>query len=205
MKDYSELTDRIYMQLSPELSQEFHNMLTEISKELSKLYEIDNAKPSEALMFIQELLNISETEKHFINLANYDTRLNLIKIKQALQRLEEIENAKSSEALEKLKANTKMFDEIAKKNNHSYKDDTVIEAYVYHFNNIVIEKALTIKSKKELAFDIIKEKCVDIGYVEMCFMYLDYNSKMNDLWGKDKADKHYLTEQEFNLLKNLKL
>lgn len=49
MKDYSELTNRIYTQLSPELSQEFHNMLTEMAQEISRLYEIDNANPSEAL------------------------------------------------------------------------------------------------------------------------------------------------------------
>ena len=41
MKDYSELTSRIYVQLEPELSQEFHNMLTEIAQELSRLYEIE--------------------------------------------------------------------------------------------------------------------------------------------------------------------
>lgn len=41
MKDYSELTNRIYVQLNPELSQEFHNMLTEIAQELSRLYEIE--------------------------------------------------------------------------------------------------------------------------------------------------------------------
>lgn len=41
MKDYSELTSRIYVQLEAELSQEFHNMLTEIAQELSRLYEIE--------------------------------------------------------------------------------------------------------------------------------------------------------------------
>ena len=55
MKDYSKLTDRIYTQLSPELSQEFHNMLQDMAKEISKLYEIENAKPSEAL---EEIGNI---------------------------------------------------------------------------------------------------------------------------------------------------
>ena len=49
MKDYSELTNKIYVQLSPELSQEFHNMLQDMAKEISRLYEIENAKPSEAL------------------------------------------------------------------------------------------------------------------------------------------------------------
>ena len=34
MKDYSNLTSRIYTQLSPELSQEFHNMLTDMAKEI---------------------------------------------------------------------------------------------------------------------------------------------------------------------------
>lgn len=55
MKDYSELTSRIYTQLSPELSQEFHNMLTDMASELSRLYEIDNAKPSEALECLEHI------------------------------------------------------------------------------------------------------------------------------------------------------
>ena len=61
-----------------------------MNKEVKELEEV--------LMFIQELLNISETEKHFINLANYDTRLNLIKTKQVLQ-LQSIDNASPNEVL----------------------------------------------------------------------------------------------------------
>ena len=58
MKDYSELTSRIYVQLEPELSQEFHNMLTEIAQELSRLYEIENAEPSEALRELSIIKNL---------------------------------------------------------------------------------------------------------------------------------------------------
>lgn len=61
----------------------------DILKDLERLEQIDNTNLSEALMFMQELLNISETEKHFINLANYDTRLYLIKTKQALLKAQE--------------------------------------------------------------------------------------------------------------------
>ena len=62
-----------------------------IEEALEELQTIRETKPSEELMFIQELLNISETKKHFINLANYDTRLNLIKTKQTLQKAQEQE------------------------------------------------------------------------------------------------------------------
>lgn len=62
-----------------------------VKEGLERLEAIDNANPSEALMFIQELLNISEMEKHFINLANYETRLNLVKTKQALIKKQEQE------------------------------------------------------------------------------------------------------------------
>lgn len=65
-----------------------------------------------------------------------------------------------------------------------------------------IEQALITKSKKELAFDIIKEKCVDVGYVITLFMYKDYNSKMDELWGNE-AVSYYLIEQEFDLLKEV--
>lgn len=140
------------------------------------------------------------------------------------------------EALKKLKENTEMFDEMAKENDHTYKEDTVIEAYVYHFNNIVIEQALikaqeneknnarneeilqkhyqegiTLDSVRALkqerdnykrVLEIIKKKCVDVGYVITLFMYQDYNSKMDELWG-DKASSYYLTEEEFKLLKEV--
>lgn len=52
------------------------------------------------------------------------------------------ENVKPSEALNKLKENAEMFDEIAQENNHSYKDGTVVEAFIYHSNNLSIEQAL---------------------------------------------------------------
>ena len=36
------------------------------------------------------------------------------------------------------------FDEIAKENNHSYKDDTVIEAFMYNYNNDMIGNSYTL-------------------------------------------------------------
>lgn len=68
---------------------------------------------------------------------------------------------KYSEALSKLKENAEMFDELAKENNHSYKDDTVVEAFIYHSNSLSIEQAL-IKAqeqeKKIKAFVFRKEE-----------------------------------------------
>lgn len=49
----------------------------------------ENSNPREALMFIQELLNVSEKEKHFLNLADYNIRLYLIKTKQTLIKSQE--------------------------------------------------------------------------------------------------------------------
>lgn len=86
MKDYSELTSRIYIQLEPELSQEFHNMLTDISQELSRLYEIDNAKPTETL----ECLGNLEKKEEFDVVSQHSSYYYLLSdealdtIKQAL-------------------------------------------------------------------------------------------------------------------------
>ena len=100
IKDYSKITDRIYMQLSPELSQEFHSMLVDMAVAFSRLYEIDNAKPSEAMKCLKFLkdetindiacLKNSVTTKTLYQLyfANFDS------IEQALNKAQEIENKK---------------------------------------------------------------------------------------------------------------
>ena len=88
MKDYSNLTSRIYTQLSPELSQEFHNMLTDMASELSRLYEIENAKPSIALEKVNHILSLFGGEKVQIETMTL-SKCNILTIKQALMKAEE--------------------------------------------------------------------------------------------------------------------
>ena len=88
-------------------------------------------------------------------------------IKQALQRLEAIDNANPSEALEYLKKNSELFDEIALENPTTYKDGTVIEAYVYHCNSIGIEQALLKAQEQEKVLKSILENIeLDENYAE---------------------------------------
>ena len=98
--------------------------LDTVEKAIQKLELIDSANPSEVLMFIQELLNISETEKHFINLANYDTRLNLIKTKHALIKAQEDEekNVMYKQLREQLGCPLELIAKL-KKANYIYRDD----------------------------------------------------------------------------------
>ena len=96
MKDYSELTSRIYTQLSPELSQEFHNMLQDMAKEISRLYEIENAKPSEALEIVNDFDEKDRVEDYDVvsqnSLYYYNVSVDCMNIiKQALQRLNKYE------------------------------------------------------------------------------------------------------------------
>lgn len=117
-------------------------------------------------------------------------------IKKGLQRLESIEKVKPSEALEKLKENTEMFDEIAQENDHSYKDNTVIEAYVYHFNNTVIEQTLIKAQEKEKVLEIIKERQVNIALLVTVRDVEEYN-----FYIPYEEYEKYLTQEEFDLLK----
>ena len=109
MKDYSELTSRIYVQLNPEISQEFHNMLTEIAQELSRLYEIEkeynelkeievekmSKKPStmfetgSPLEDFKMIVNLNWGLKFTTSIAEQRRKYN---IEQALQRLEQYDD-----------------------------------------------------------------------------------------------------------------
>lgn len=115
-------------------------------------------------------------------------------IKKALQRLEQIDNSDIGEALQKLKENAEMFDEIAKENNHSYKDNTVIEALMYHSNNFSIEQALIKAQEQEKVLDIIKKKDVKTHLIKRYNNVNNYNECM--FFGST-----YLTQEEFELLK----
>lgn len=75
------------------------NNLLIIEQALKRLEAIDNANPSEAINFIDELLNARLSDKHFINVANYEIWLELANIKQALLKAQE--NARSEEILQK--------------------------------------------------------------------------------------------------------
>lgn len=77
------------------------------------------------------------------------------------ERLNAIENVNPNEALDKLKDNTEMFDKLAKENDDTYKEDAVIEAYVYHFNNIVIERALQRFVSIQNATPVDVMRCLD--------------------------------------------
>ena len=58
---------------------------------LKRLEAIDNANPSEAINFIEALLNAGVSDKHFLNVANHETLLELANIKQALLKAQEQE------------------------------------------------------------------------------------------------------------------
>lgn len=62
-----------------------------------------------------------------------------------------------------------------------------------------IKKALTAKSKKEQAFDIIKGKDVDIYIFQSCKTLDEYNSSVVYIVGEPRE----LTQEEFNLLKEV--
>lgn len=77
----------------------------------------------------------------------------------------------------------------------------------YIFNNELlrnlnsIKQALTTKSKKEQAFDIIKEKNVNIGIVNVVGSLEQYNQTY--VYDNMLNVKWCLTEEEFDLLKEV--
>ena len=109
--------------------------------------------------FAEQIMRANKEELTAINKTNaieYLYRTPQVRLlQQALTRLDNIDNANFGEALNKLKENTEMFDEIAKENDHTYKEDTVIDAYVYHANNIVIEQALTKAQENEEKLEVL--------------------------------------------------
>ena len=113
-----------------------------MSKVLESLERL--AMPDEVFLKECERLNIN-------NHSDYEY------LKKELKRLEAIDNANPSEALNKLKENAEMFDEIAQENSHSYKDDTVVEAFIYKSNNLTIEQALIKSQNLEKENELLKE------------------------------------------------
>lgn len=94
--------------------------------------------------------------------------------------LQSIDNSNPSEALECLKN----FVENNEKGTYNIRDKKDLDT---------IKQALQTKSKKELAFDIIKEKNVDITLLKHCEKVDEYNNNYNI----------NLTQEEFELLKEV--
>ena len=158
----------------------------------------------EALGFIKSLLKDDWVDSYWKTY--YDT------IKQALQRLESIENANPSEALESLEVinnygcgiNDNMkFSEVFEKEYNAIKqallkaehDKKLLKIYEQEnenqFNNIVD------KEKKALAFEIIKEKNVNLEVLGISNNVNCYNKVI----AKYSVCYKDLTQEEFELLK----
>ena len=110
-------------------------------------------------------------------------------IEQALQRLESIDNAEPSEALELLGFMGNFIIPTALGNKH-LKDFCDKEF-------AIIKQALLKAQKEHKALEIIKEKNVDIRWIEVCDTVKDYNK------GRDEHLNYELTKEEFNLLKEV--
>ena len=164
--------------------------------------------------FISTLLNARLSDKHFINVANNETWLELSKIKLALLELQSIDNANPSEALEWLeqflnemtyclehpKEYTKGYEKQIFWKYKNTLETTVKQALIkaQEPKQYVDELKLIEKSLK--AFEIIKEKRVacDLLTNPDVMDYKKYNSHC------DKYDFIVpLTEEEFGLLKEM--
>jgi len=85
----------------------------------------------------------------------------------------QIDNANPSEALKCLKKNNELFDEIALENPTTYKDNTVIEAYLFKINAVEIERALlkaqeleTMANEYDLQPSQIREALLAFGMMQ---------------------------------------
>lgn len=110
-------------------------------------------------------------------------------VEKALERLEEIDNTKPNENLECLE---EMYQKCIDK---LYGEDL---GYCYHKYN-TIKQALTTKSKKELAWEIAVKKNVDLVVLKRVKTVTKYNEFIEI----SNYDRQELTEEEFNLLKEM--
>ena len=115
-----------------------------------------------------------ETDKYYKHLKEY---------------LESIDNANPSEALELLGFMGNFIIPTALGNKH-LKDFCDKEF-------AIIKQALLKAQKEHKALEIIKEKNVDIRWIEVCDTVKDYNK------GRDEHLNYELTKEEFNLLKEV--
>lgn len=109
-------------------------------------------------------------------------------IKTALTEYEAIKNAEPTKALECL-------DQLAE-----MADKCWVSCDVYKWKN-TIKQALIQKSKKEQAWDIVNKKQVDLGWLWYCIH--ECVNSLNEYNKKMPIDKFKLTEDEFNLLKEV--
>ena len=178
-----------------------------MSKELEALEKL----LSFAFVMSENMVGLTKgnyDEKQFINktysyLHTYNVDFHSeLELKHALQRLEGIEGANQNEALKCLKNNSELFDKIALENPTTYKDETFTEAYLFKTNTIKIEQGLLKaqeKSDKEIAFDLINTKNVDIKLLKWAYPSVEaYNVKVRtekDYWWREE-----LTNEEFEFL-----
>jgi hypothetical protein len=104
-------------------------------------------------------------------------------IRQALIELKSIKEANPSEALKQVTYLSAILPDWQRVNNGV---DSLS----------IIKQALTTKSKKEQAFDIANKKCVNMFRLAVDDNVVEYNK-----WAG--FDEYQLTEEEFNLLKEV--
>lgn len=107
-------------------------------------------------------------------------------IKQELKELQAIKEAKTSEEIECLldiKSNYKFYAH----NNRAI-----------DYQCSVITQALIKAQEQEKVLEIIKEKGVDVGYLQTCKTLKEYNSSC---WADEEDFNKKLTQEEFDLLK----
>lgn len=79
------------------------------------------------------------------------------------------------------------------------KEDSYVRDYYSNYLDD-IEFTLTKKSKKEQALDIVNDKCVNMYFIKYyCETVEDYNEAIL----KAQGCYHKLTEEEFNILKEV--
>ena len=134
-----------------------------------------------------------ELEKEYLeDLDHYDEGMGIHstsyeKCKERLIRLAKIDNSNPSEALECLH-------KIARKVELADYDD-YWEVRNAHSK---VEQALIKAQEQEKVLKIIKNKGVDIGYLNTCETLEEYNS---NCWNDEEDFNKSLTEEEFDLVK----
>ena len=166
---------------------------------MSKDFE-EHIKNYKAVDMVENLITYIEhfppNEFHNENGSFISKRYLKIILKE-LQRLEAIDNANPSEALKVLNCFLNEMTyclEHPKEYAKGYEKE-IFYKYKYTFET-TIKQALTTKSKKELAFEIIKEKKVDVLLLTRCETVYEYNYHK---W----SEVGELTQEEFDLLKEM--
>ena len=151
-----------------------------IQQALQRLEAIDNVKPSEALEAFGRITLHTEydNDSHYDSL-HFEDDCKLVD--KALERLEQIDNANPSEALKCL-------------------EDLYCEPVDYRSNDKAndyetIKQALLKVEKEHKALEIIKEKLVDVFKL--------YNCKTIEEYNQAQYRDCMLTQEEFNLLKEV--